>query len=79
MLKLKSQCFVHQMQRSNLLEKTLMLRKIEGKRKRGWQSLRWIDSITHSLDMNLSKLWEIVGDGGSWLATVHEKAELDIT
>ena len=57
------------------MEKTLVLRKTEGKRRKGWQSMRWLDSITDSIDMNLSKLWEIVEDAGTWLATVHEKAK----
>ena len=52
-----------------------MLRKIEGKRRKGWESKRWLNSITDSMDMNLSKLWEIVEDAGTWLATVHEKAK----
>ena len=60
------------MQRADSLEKTLMLGKIEGKRRRGWQRLRWLDSITNSTDMNLSKLWERVEDRGAWRAVVHE-------
>ena len=52
-----------------------MLRKIEGKRRKGWESKRWLDSITDSMDMKLSKLWEIVEGAGTWLATVHEKAK----
>ena len=62
MLKLKLQYFGHLMQKSDSLEKTLMLGKIEGNRKRGWQRMRWLDSITHSMDMNLSQLREIVRD-----------------
>ena len=67
MLKLKLQYFGHLMQRAKLLEKTLDLGKIEGKRRRGQQRMRWLDSIMDSKDMNLSKLWEIVEDRGIWL------------
>ena len=75
MLKLKLQYFGHLMRRANSLEKTLMLGKIEGKRRRGWQRIRWLDSITDSVDMNLSKLWEIVEDRGVWYAAVHRAAK----
>ena len=72
MLKLKLQYFGHLMWRANSLEKTLMLGKTEVKRRRGRQRMRWLDSTTDSMAMNLSKLWEIVRDRGAWRAAVHE-------
>ena len=68
MLKMKLQNFDHLMKRADSLEKTLMLRKIEGKRRKGWQRMRWLDSITDSIDMAVSKLWEIVEGRGAWHA-----------